>query len=619
METRVQDFMTLTFFARKHILPDLKQIRGYLVVSLVLLFVTTFSQIASIEAARALIQTLQIRLAGAEASGFVAWLGARFHLGDDRLFVTCAIVALALPVATYVLMYARDIFFELVSIKLTKMFQDRVYARVVTLPYPAFKEFRVAALVKRIHHDSAQIRRLVLDVGLFRLSDIVIFIGVIVYLGALEPRLTLVSLSVLVLYVVLAWFSARVAAQRIRAVDRSREEVSGFAQESFERFLDIRANAREAFETGRFAGITENAAQRKRWHAYVLLFDRCMTNLLSAIGPVAVMVIGGSLVMKGITPLETLMAFVAATSMLYGPVDQLSAIPMALKELEVSVNNLEEIFRHPSEAERAATQDDLPTPSSAPAAFLAIRDMEFEFPGARRRFRFSRLEIFEGERVALVGPSGAGKTTLLLLLFRIFSEYRGGIYLKGKELRSIPLGELRGRMGLMLQDNYIFADTVARNVAYGAPVGQAVGEEETLKALAKARLDQEILRMPLGLQTLLEHMGSNISGGQRRRLILSRAIIKRPELLLLDEPLTGVPPMEVQAIIDALTKEKLGTTLIISTHQAEILRAMDRVIVLGVSTGSGGDVDTVIEAVGAHEQLMGSCAFYREQFGKPGH
>ncbi len=619
METRDQDLMTLTHFTRKHILPDLKQIRGYLVISLVLLFVTTFSQIASIEAARALIQTLQIRLAGAEASGFAAWLGARFRLGGDPLFVTCAIVALALPAVTYVFMYARDIIFELVSIKLTKMFQDRVYAKVVTLPYPAFKEFRVAALVKRIHHDSAQIRRLVLDVCLFRFTDLVIFTGVIIYLAALEPRLTLVSLLVLVLYVVLAWFSARVAAQRIHAVDRSREEVSGFAQESFERFLDIRANAREAFETGRFADITENAAQRKRWHAYVLLFDKCMTELLSAIGPVAVMVIGGYLVMKGITPLETLMAFVAATSMLYGPVDRLSAIPMALKELEVSVNNLEEIFRHPSEAERASTQDDLTEPSSAPAACLAIRDMEFEFPGARRRFRFSRLEIFEGERVALVGPSGAGKTTLLLLLFRIFSEYRGGIYLKGKELRSIPLGELRGRMGLMLQDNYIFADTVARNVAYGAPAGEAVGEEETLKALAKARLDQEILRMPQGLQTLLEHMGSNISGGQRRRLILSRAIVKRPELLLLDEPLTGVPPMEVQAIIDALTQRKLGTTLIISTHQAEILKAMDRVIVLGVSAGADGHVDTVIEAVGTHEQLMGSCAFYREQFGKPGH
>lgn len=617
METRVQDLMTLTLFARKHILPDLKQIRGYLIISLVLLFVTTFSQIASIEAARALIQTLQIRLAGAEASGFAAWLGARFRLGGDPLFLTCAIVALALPAITYVLMYARDIIFELVSIKLTKMFQDRVYAKVVTLPYPAFKEFRVAALVKRIHHDSAQIRRLVLDVCLFRVADLVIFTGVIIYLAALEPRLTLVSLLVLVLYVVLAWFSARVAAQRIHAVDRSREEVSGFAQESFERFLDIRANAREAFETGRFADITENAARRKRWHAYVLLFDKCMTELLSAIGPVVVMVIGGYLVMKGITPLETLMAFVAATSMLYGPVDRLSAIPMALKELEVSVNNLEEIFHHPSETERASARDDVTEPLPSPAAFLSIRDMEFEFPGARRRFRFSRLEIFEGERVALVGPSGAGKTTLLLLLFRIFSEYRGGIYLKGKELRSIPLGELRGRMGLMLQDNYIFADTVARNVAYGAPAGQAVGEEETLKALAKARLDQEILRMPQGLQTVLEHMGSNISGGQRRRLILSRAIVKRPELLLLDEPLTGVPPMEVQAIIDALTQKNLGTTLIISTHQAEILKTMDRVIVLGVSSGADGHVDTVIEAVGTHEQLMGSCAFYQEQFGKP--
>lgn len=610
--------MKLSAFIRKYILPDFEKVRGRVIISMVLLVITTVSQVASIEAARALIQVLQIRIAGSTPSGFVVFLSDFLRLEPSRLFFHCAAVAVALPVIAYVLMYLRDINFELVSIKITKLFQDRVYSKVIQLPYERFKEFRAATLVKRISYDSAQIRRLVLDVGLFRLTDLIILIGIVAYMIVLDFRLTAISALALTLYWFLAWLSAGVAAERIFEVDRSREELSGFAQESFERFLDIRANLREGFEVQRFSEITDRASRTKRRHAFILLFDKCMTGVLSDLGPVLVMVAGGVLVLGGTVSLETLMAFIAATNMLYGPVDRLSAIPMTLKEVQVSVNNLDDILRHESEGEGQVEQispPPAPALAGAPPPFLSVEDLEFEFPDAKRRFRFSRLNLREGERVGLVGPSGAGKTTMLLLLFRIYGGYKGGIYLRGRELRDIPLAELRGRVGLMLQDNFIFADTVESNVAYGSLAGANPSSDDIMTALRRARLAEEVARLPQGLQTLLAHMGSNLSGGQRRRLSLSRAIIKRPELLLLDEPLTGVPPMEVHSIIEALTQEALGTTLLISTHQAEILKGMDRVVVLDTVTGTDGYIDTVIAASGSHEQLVESSPFYQSQFG----
>jgi len=605
--------MGILQFARVHLLPSLRQVKAAVGLSGFLLLLTTLSQIASIESGRALIQVLQIRLAGAKPSGFVALLTERFHLVGDSQFFYCALAALGLPLITYLFMYARDITFENVSIKITKIFQNRIYSRVLKLPYFNFRSFRVPALVKRINHDAGQIRRLVLDIGMFRISDVIIVVGILIYLYLLDPILTLISILVLVVYFFIAWITARMAGEQIRQVDESREEVTSYAQESFERFLDIRANRREEYESRQFDVITTRAAKRRRGFAVILLLDKCLTSFLSAAGPVMVMVAGGVLVMRGAIPLETVIAFIAATSILYGPVDRLSAIPMDLKELQVSINNLEEIFKRPDEEDEALLIES-PKPA-IPEYILSIRDLDFEFTDAKRRFCFRRLDIGEKERVALVGPSGVGKTTLLLLLFRVYGYYSGGIYFQGKEIRTVPLGELRSQMALMLQDNYIFADTIAKNVAYGAPDEREVAPDEIMTALEKAGLATEVMRMPRGPDTLLDHMGTNISGGQRRRLCLSRAVVKRPKLLLLDEPLTGVPPMEVETIIDAIIQERLGTALIISTHQAEILKSMDRIIVLNAHSDDDGYTTTVIEAAGTHDQLLKTNLFYREQFG----
>lgn len=605
--------MGILRFARVYVVPDLFKIKGSVGFSVFLLLLTTFSQIASIEAARSLIQVLQIKLAGAVPTGFAALLMERYHLTDSLLFLYCAVVAVVLPLITYLFMYARDITLENMSIKITRLFQDRIYSQALGMPYTTFRSFRVPALVKRINYDVNQIRRLVLDVGMFRIADVIVLAGVLIYLAILDPILTVIAMLTLGLYVIVAWISARMAAERIRQVDVSREEIVGYAQESFERFLDIRANLREKYESGRFSDITRRAAGRRKRFAVVLLLDKCLTNFLSAVGPVTVMVAGGVLVMRGTIPLETLMAFVAATSMLYGPVDKLSAIPMDLKELQVSINNMEDIFRCPAEEDQVPPAE-MPGPADA-GQLLSIRDLDFEFPDARRRFRFRQLDIGEKERVALVGPSGSGKTTLLLLLFRVYGNYSGGIYFQGKEISTIPLAELRARMALMLQDNYIFADTIARNVGYGAPDRREISYDEIMPALEKAGLAAEVMRMPKGPDTLLDHMGTNISGGQRRRLCLSRAVVKEPKLLLLDEPLTGVPPMEVEAIIDALTQEKLDTALIISTHQGEILKSMDRIIVLNVLSDDDGYTTTVIEAAGTHDHLLKTSSFYRKHFG----
>lgn len=604
--------MEVLRFIRKYILADLLETRAKVCISLLLLIAATFSEIASIEAGRALIQVLQIKLAGTAPSGILARLAHSRALGPNRLLIYCSAAAVLLPLATSFLMYARDITFERIAIRITKRFQDRLYARVIRMPYSSFKGLSAAVLVKRISYDAGQVRKLLLDVGLFRLADMVILTGMLVYLAFLDPGLMLVSLGGLILYLVTAWISARVAAGRIREMDRCREEISGRAQESFERFLDIRANLRENFEIRRFARITERAARTRSWFVVVLLLDRSLTNLLASAGPVVVMVVGAWWVLHGTLGLPTLLAFVAATGMIYGPLDRLSAVPMSLSELTVSVRNMEDVLGRQEERELKPA----PVPAARPASgslLLEVRDLEFEFPNAGRRFFYENIEIRDGERIAIVGPSGSGKTTLLMLLFGIFQDYRGCIYFRGKDLRDIPLRELRGKLGLLLQDSFVLADTVAGNVAYGASDGREPDEQRIMAVLEKASFAKEVSQMPGGLQTPLLHLGANLSGGQRRRLCLSRTLIRNPDLLMLDEPLTGVPPAEARSIIDALTQDRLGVSMLICTHQTEILQAVDRSIVIDTTEADGSTI-TRIEDTGTHRELLQTCPFYRNQF-----
>ncbi len=605
--------MELIGFVRKYVVPELMGAKGKVCISVLLLFATTFSQIASIEAGRALIQVLQIKLANAVPTGILAVLAENVHWDSDRLLRFCSVFAVLLPLATSAFMYARDITFERIAIRITKSFQDRLYANIVSLPYASFKEISAAVLVKRINYDAGQIRKLLLDVGLFRLADVVILVGVLVYLASLDFGLMFVSFAGLILYLIIAWISAGLAAEQIMAMDRCREEISGCAQESFERFLDIRANLREHSEIRKFGGITERAAKARSWFAVVLLFDRSLTNLLASVGPVVVMVVGGWWVLHGTLSLATLLAFIAATGMIYGPLDRLSAIPMSLKELAVSTRNMEDILAREPEGDRNMPARPAMAKPVSKTSLVEVRQVEFEYPGTRRRFFYEKMDIREGERIAVVGPSGSGKTTLLMLLFGIFRDYGGGIYFRGRDIRTIPLKELRGHMGLLLQDSFVLADTVAGNVAYGAGEGHEPGEEEMMALLDKAFLAKEVSQMPQGLQTPLLHLGANLSGGQRRRLCLSRALVRNPDLLMLDEPLTGVPPAEARSIIDTLTHDKLGISMLICTHQADILQAVDRSIVIDTVEDDGFTV-TRIEGSGTHGELLGSCPFYRKQF-----
>jgi ATP-binding cassette, subfamily B, bacterial MsbA len=230
---------------------------------------------------------------------------------------------------------------------------------------------------------------------------------------------------------------------------------------------------------------------------------------------------------------------------------------------------------------------------------LRFEGVNFHYHEDKPVLRDVTLEVRAGETIAIVGPNGCGKTTLLQLLPRFYDPIAGRITIEGVDIRDVRLRDLRSRFGLVSQETLLFNDTVASNIAYGAP-GASHSEIEAAarKAHAHAFITE---KLPEGYQTLVGPSGSRLSGGQRQRIALARAILRNPEILLLDEATSQIDIESEHLIHEVLQEFSRNRTTFMITHRVSMISLADRVVVM--------DQGRIIDA-GKHDELVSRCDLY---------
>jgi subfamily B ATP-binding cassette protein MsbA len=366
-------------------------------------------------------------------------------------------------------------------------------------------------------------------------------------------------------------------------------DISEILQETISGSRIVKAFRMEEFESRRFAKATER------------LFKTNMriTEVVSTLPPLMELV--GGLAMAGaiwygsgrisraeLTPGE-FTSFVAALFLMYGPVKKLSRVNATLQQALAAAARIFSVLDTRMEIEEAADAVELP---------LLRKQIEFQAvnftyeDGEDRVLRDVNLRIDAGQVVALVGTSGAGKTTLANLLPRFFDPDSGRILWDGTDLRKATLSSLRGQIGLVLQETFLFNDTVRSNIAYGV-------EETSMEALreaARAACALEFIEeLPQGFDSVVGERGQRLSGGQRQRLAIARAILKNPPLLILDEATSSLDAESEALVQRALENLMANRTTVVIAHRLSTIRRADRIVVID---------DGTVRETGTHEELL---------------
>jgi ATP-binding cassette subfamily B protein len=378
----------------------------------------------------------------------------------------------------------------------------------------------------------------------------------------------------------------------------SRDADAALASEATEVLRNVRvvqAFTREDEAGGHFSGRSRGAVRaalgamdlEARWSP--------VADLLLAAGGGLVLWLGVAAVTSGRMTLGTLLVVLAYLSSLYGPIRALARLARTLARGAASRERVLEVLDSGEVVPEAAE----PLPTGPPRHGLALRGVWFGYAEGATVLRHLDLEVAAGERVCVVGPTGAGKSTLLALLLRFYDPDAGAIELDGTDLRDLELGSLRRQFALVPQDPWMLDGTIADNVGFGRTGG------EWLEAVAaQTGLHELIHRLPDGWNTQIGEGGVRLSGGQRRRVALARAILRDASVLLLDEPTSGLDAGSEQTVLDALDLAAKGRTVLSVSHRLSLAARADRVVVLdGGRVVEQGPPGELLAAGGAYARL----------------
>ncbi|WP_280293379.1 ABC transporter ATP-binding protein [Nocardia abscessus] len=375
------------------------------------------------------------------------------------------------------------------------------------------------------------------------------------------------------------------------------DEVNRVLREQITGIRVVRAFVRERQETWRFGlantELTDTALRVGRLMA--LMFPAVM--LISNVTAVAVIWFGGRAIDAGHMQIGSLTALLSYIMQILMAVMMASFLAMMAPRAAVSADRIGEVL----DTESSVHPPRLPQPFTDDPAVVDVQFAEFAFPGAEKPvLKAIRFQARPGTTTAIVGSTGAGKTTLINLIPRLMDVTDGAVYIGGTDVRHIDLEVLRAQIGLVPQKGYLFSGTIASNLRYGNPHAT---DEELWRALEIAQADDFVREMPQGLQTPVAQGGTTVSGGQRQRLAIARALVKKPRVYLFDDSFSALDVATDARLREALKPETADASVLIVAQRIATIRDADQIVVLE---------DGAMAGIGTHEQLMRDCAEYRE-------
>jgi ATP-binding cassette subfamily B protein len=470
---------------------------------------------------------------------------------------------------------SQSLMVQTIGQRLTHRLRIDLFGHALALPLAVHDRTPVGKLLTRLTSDVEALTELVGTGAIGVLADVVTLVVIATLMLSTEPRL---GLMLLALQLPMGWLVIRLQQRYRRANYRVREELSQLnadLQENLQGLEVVQMFGREAYNSAAFARTSD---RYRRAIDGTVFYDSVISALLEWVALMAialVLVLGGSLVTAGVIGLGTLTTFILYSQRLFDPLRQMAERFTQLQGGLTAIERIGELRELETEPDKAAGRP-LPPARDGRSGAVVFDDVCFGYRPDEPILRHLQLEIAPGEHVALVGPTGSGKSTIIRLLCRLYEPQSGRILLDGVDIRELPLADLRRRLGVVLQDTFLFSGTVADNLRLGDDLSDA-----SLQRLCHdLGLDGLLQHLPRGLETPLRERGGNLSSGERQLLAVARVALRDPAVLVMDEATAFLDPSTEATLQRDLERMLSGRTAIVIAHRLATVEAADRIVVL---------------------------------------
>lgn len=495
-----------------------------------------------------------------------------------------------------------------------------LFGKIQSFSFDALDKFSTASLVTRLTDDVVQVQTVVLFMLRMLVRAPLLCFGGIVMAFTLNLRMSLILLVAVPLLAISVWLVIRKAFPLFSEVQKRLDKVNTVMQENLSGIRVVKAFVRSDYENKRFASANEKLAEITIKAARIVGFNMPIMSLIMNASVIAVIWFGGIKVNTGDMLVGEVMAYITYITQILFSLMMMTFIFNMISSAKASADRIIEVLDTESGVEETliktasesmdVTEYITENIAKEITEDITVRklkgriefdDVSFKYEGASGDpiLKHISFTAMEGETIGIIGPTGSGKSTLVNLIPGFYDVTEGKISIDGIDIKDIDIEELRESIGMVLQESILFTGTIKDNISWGR---EDASEEDIIEAAKAAQAHNFITQFPDGYDTILGQRGVNLSGGQKQRISIARALLKKPEILILDDSTSAVD-METEARIQAALKELIenSTCFIIAQRISSVMDA-DKIIVLE---------DGNIVNMGTHLELLKSCRIYR--------